>query len=84
MLQLSFRLPRVVLKSLLAQIIIRKQPVKLKRDLRNSSCLILMRNYPNKPNRIIGMLDREGILDRYRSVLAEEVSEKSLEGKLME
>ena len=39
---------------------------------------------PNKPNRIIGMLDREAILDRYRSVLAEEVSEKSLEGKLME
>ncbi len=39
---------------------------------------------PNKPNRIIGMLDREAILDRYRNVLAEEVSEKSLEGRLME
>ena len=39
---------------------------------------------PNKPARIIGMLDREAILDRYRSVLAEEVSEKSLEGRLME
>jgi CIC family chloride channel protein len=39
---------------------------------------------PNKPNRIIGMLDREAILDRYRSVLAEEVSEKSLQGRLME
>jgi CIC family chloride channel protein len=39
---------------------------------------------PNKPNRIVGMLDREAILDRYRNVLAEEVSEKSLQGRLME
>lgn len=39
---------------------------------------------PNKPNRLVGMLDREAILDRYRNVLAEEVSEKSLEGRLME
>lgn len=39
---------------------------------------------PNNPNRIVGMLDREAILDRYRSVLAEEVSEKSLQGRLME
>ncbi len=29
-------------------------------------------------------LDREAILDRYRNVLVEEVSEKSLEGRLME
>jgi CIC family chloride channel protein len=39
---------------------------------------------PNKPNKIVGMLDREAILDRYRSVLAEEVSEKSLQGRLLE
>ncbi len=39
---------------------------------------------PNKPNRLVGMLYREAILDRYRSVLSEEVSEKSLEGRLME
>lgn len=39
---------------------------------------------PNKPNRIVGMLDREAIMDRYKNVLAEEVSEKSLEGRLME
>jgi CIC family chloride channel protein len=39
---------------------------------------------PNKPNKVIGMIDREAILDRYRNVLTEEVSEKSLEGRLME
>lgn len=39
---------------------------------------------PNKPNRLVGMLDREAILDRYRNVLVEEVSEKSLRGRLME
>ena len=39
---------------------------------------------PNKPNKIVGMLDREAILDRYRNVLAEEVSEKSLQGRLLE
>ena len=39
---------------------------------------------PNKPNKILGMLDREAILDRYRNVLAEEVSEKSLQGRLLE
>ncbi len=39
---------------------------------------------PNKPNKLVGMLDREAILDRYRNVLVEEVSEKSLEGRLME
>ncbi|MCJ2512428.1 MAG: CBS domain-containing protein, partial [Candidatus Thermoplasmatota archaeon] len=39
---------------------------------------------PDKPNKLVGMLDREAILDRYRSVLVEEVSEKSLEGRLME
>ncbi|UCE91656.1 MAG: chloride channel protein [Methanobacteriota archaeon] len=39
---------------------------------------------PDRPNHIVGMLDREAILDRYRSVLAEEVSEKSLQGRLME
>jgi len=39
---------------------------------------------PAKPNRIIGMLDREAIMDRYRGVLAEEVSEESLQGRLME
>jgi CIC family chloride channel protein len=39
---------------------------------------------PNRPNKLVGMLDREAILDRYRNVLAEEVSEKSLEGRLME
>jgi len=39
---------------------------------------------PNKPNKLVGMLDREAILDRYRNVLVEEVSEKSLQGRLME
>jgi CIC family chloride channel protein len=39
---------------------------------------------PNKPNKVIGMIDREAILDRYRNVLTEEVSEKSLQGRLME
>ncbi|HUU07302.1 MAG TPA: chloride channel protein [Thermoplasmata archaeon] len=39
---------------------------------------------PNKPNKLVGMLDREAILDRYRNVLSEEVSEKSLKGRLME
>jgi CIC family chloride channel protein len=39
---------------------------------------------PAKPNRIVAMIDREAILDRYRSVLSEEVSEESLEGRLME
>jgi CIC family chloride channel protein len=39
---------------------------------------------PAKPNRIVGMLDREAILDRYRGVLAEQVSQESLEGRLME
>jgi len=39
---------------------------------------------PNRPNKLVGMLDREAILDRYRNVLVEEVSEKSLQGRLME
>ncbi|MBE0518406.1 MAG: chloride channel protein [Thermoplasmata archaeon] len=39
---------------------------------------------PAKPNRIIAMIDREAILDRYRGVLAEEVSEESIQGRLME
>lgn len=39
---------------------------------------------PAKPNRIVGMIDRESIMDRYRGVLSEEVSEESLEGRLME
>ncbi|MCJ2533255.1 MAG: chloride channel protein [Candidatus Thermoplasmatota archaeon] len=39
---------------------------------------------PNKPNKLVGMLDKEAILDRYRNVLVEDVSEKSLEGRLME
>lgn len=39
---------------------------------------------PAKPNRVLGMIDREAIMDRYRGVLSEEVSEESLEGRLME
>ena len=39
---------------------------------------------PAKPNKLVGVLDREAIMDRYRSVLTEEVSEESIEGRLME
>jgi len=39
---------------------------------------------PAKPSRLIGMIDRESILDRYKGVLAEEVSQESLQGRLME
>ncbi|MGD9962715.1 MAG: chloride channel protein [Thermoplasmata archaeon] len=39
---------------------------------------------PAKPDRVVGMLNREAIMDRYRGVLIDEVSEESLEGRLME
>ncbi len=39
---------------------------------------------PARPNRVVAMIDREAIMDRYRGVLSEEVSEESLEGRLME
>ncbi len=39
---------------------------------------------PAKPSRLIGMIDREALLDRYKGVLAEEVSQESLQGRLME
>ena len=39
---------------------------------------------PARPNRLVGMIGREAILDMYRDVLAEEVSEEPLQGTLME
>jgi CIC family chloride channel protein len=39
---------------------------------------------PAKPNRLLGVVDRESILDRYRSVLVEEVEQESLQGRIME
>jgi len=39
---------------------------------------------PEEPNRILGMIDRETVLDRYKEVLTEEVSQESIQGRLME
>jgi len=39
---------------------------------------------PGNPNRLLGMLDRESVLERYRGVLSEEVSPESLQGRLYE